>query len=107
MNATTTMTVANTILAQLGGRRFTVMTGARDYLDCGDSLRFRLPANIGNRVYNQVEIKLDADDTYTMTFRKVGRSPYFEIKKEHAVSGLYCDQLCEIFTNYTAIYTSL
>ena len=37
--------IATTILAQLGGsHRLAAMTGARDFLDCGDALAFRFSA---------------------------------------------------------------
>ena len=38
--------VANTILAQLGGLRFIVMTGARDFIGGDYHLIFSLPAGI-------------------------------------------------------------
>lgn len=39
----TNLTVANTILHQLGGRRFIAFTGARDLLGDTNSLTFKLP----------------------------------------------------------------
>ena len=37
--------VAETILAQLGGRKFQVMTGAKYFLGGADYLQFKLPSN--------------------------------------------------------------
>ena len=37
------MSIAQTILQQLGGNAFVAMTGSRNLLDCGSSLRFNLP----------------------------------------------------------------
>lgn len=39
------MSVAETILQQLGGQRFTAMTGSKNYLADGNSLRMTLAKN--------------------------------------------------------------
>ena len=37
--------IAQTILQQIGGRRFTAMTGSRDFIDMGNGLRMSLTRN--------------------------------------------------------------
>ena len=37
--------IAKTILQQIGGKRFTAMTGSRDFIDMGNGLRMSLTRN--------------------------------------------------------------
>jgi len=108
MNATETrtdMTVANTIFAQLGGPRFSAMTGCRDLVGAADSLTFKIGrAKDG---INAVRITLDPTDTYTMTFFKIARGRGYKVTTVAEVSMVYSAQLRSIFTNHTGLYTSL
>ena len=101
-----TMQVARTILEQLGGNKFVVMTGARNLVGSENSLSMRIGRN-STRI-NALRITLDASDTYTMTFSRVRRTKAGlsnDTIKE--LSGVYCDQLRTIFTDTTGLYTSL
>ena len=100
------LTVANTILAQLGGGRFTVMTGAKNYLGSANSLSFRLPGSGGfcKDGINAVRIVLEASDTYTVTFSRVHGSKVTEVA---TVDGVYEDTLRTVFTEHTGLATSL
>lgn len=60
--------VAQTILQQLGGNKFVVMTGAKDFVYDDNSLRFRIPRNKSKA--NIVTVSLRGDDTYNMIFRR-------------------------------------
>lgn len=62
-------TIAQTILAQLGGNRFLAMTGARLLCDLGDGLAFNLPRGAKNKA-NKVCIRL-AGDLYRVTFYSI------------------------------------
>lgn len=114
------MTIADTILNQLGGNHFIVMTGAKNFVwdEKNYTLRMTLPKN-GSKA-NRLHITLNGDDTYTMYFfkytpsklkidNKKGTADFIEkkiidVKKyEH----IYCDQLQELFTETTKMYTSL
>ena len=108
------MRVADIILEQLGGYRFAVMTGAHGFVADGNTLRMMLTKNASKA--NRLWITLDWDDTYTMRFFKY-TAPRFntktytfteekvtEIKK---ISGVYCDQLQDIFTEVTGLYTRI
>lgn len=106
------MTVATTILAQLGGRRFIACTGTRDFIGGEYSLKMTLPKNKSKA--NRLLITLDSTDTYTVEFFKyrpasirvnhkaqtatVVEEKSTEIK---SFSGIYCDQLQEIFEQVT------
>ena len=103
------MTIANTILEQLGGNKFIAMTGAN-----GSTLRMTLPKNRSKA--NRLYITLDATDTYTMHFFKftAGRLnkttfAWTPDKQEDIkiISGVYADMLQEIFTATTGMATHL
>jgi hypothetical protein len=91
---------AEIILDQLGGNRFLVMTGAKN-LSCDSiSLLMTLPRNA--KGIKWVRIILDEDDTYTIDFIKlVKRNPQIATK----VTGVYAEQLREVFTLHTGLYT--
>ena len=62
--------IANTILQQLGGHGFTVMTGSRNYINLGNGLQMSLARNKTSA--NRLKIILDEDtDTYTMLYSEV------------------------------------
>ena len=96
--------VAQTILQQLGGRRFIVMTGAKHFFVDGDALRFRLPSNFAKRCINAVRITLTAADTYDLVFSNVRGLDSTEIA---TVTGIYADQLRDVFRSETGLDTTL
>lgn len=106
----TDLTVANEIKRQLGGRRFEVMTGARDFLGDKNLLRFSLPrAKDG---INKIEVRLDPSDTYTVTAWRVeqptARNGYqYKAHEKAQVSDVYCDSLRDVFTSITGLAVSL
>jgi hypothetical protein len=98
------MTIANTILSQLGGQRFIAMTGAKFLLAHESALSFHLPSNFATNGINRVRIDLTAADLYDMTFiRARGLKVFYETK----IEGLHCDQLRSIFTEATGLEVSL
>ena len=96
--------IANTILAQLGGTRFIVMTGAKQFVAIEQGLMFTLPARFAKLGINKVCVELAASDTYTMTALKVNarQGDAIEVLQE---SGVYCDQLEQTFEDLTGVYT--
>lgn len=102
--------VAKTILAQLGGRRFTVMTGAKDFLgsEAEKNLSFRLPSRFAKNGINKVIITLDWTDTYTVEAMKItkGRNGYraTTIEKRDSV---YVEDLQKVFMALTGLDTKL
>ena len=112
---TKTMSIAGTILEQLGGNKFIAMTGASHFVSDGNTLRMTLPKN-GSKA-NRLYITLDeGTDTYTMHFFRY-TSPRMntktftftseKVKEIYETSGVYFDQLQPIFTSVTGFYTHL
>lgn len=108
------MTVANTILEQLGGNKFLAMTGANHLLSDGNTLRMNLPKNASKA--NRLWITLEADDTYTMKFfqftaGRLNKKTYSWTKDKTVdikeFNGVYSDMLQDIFTSITGMYTHL
>lgn len=100
----TTSTVANTIRQQLGGQRFVAMTGARDLVDIGNGLAFRLPRGLAKAGINSVVVRLDPSDTYTVMFNK---RRGVDLKHVAAHTFVYADQLQALFTAETGLDTHL
>jgi len=99
------MSITQTILDQLGGRRFIAMTGAKDFMATGgQSLQFKLPSRFAKHGINYVHITLTPTDLYDVEFGKVFKLTYKVIE---SVSGLYFDQLQEVFTRVTGLDTHL
>lgn len=108
------MSVAETILQQLGGNRFLAMTGCNHLVGYNNAIRMVIPRNASKA--NRLHITLEADDTYTMRFfyYRPGRlntrtgvfieAKTFEVK---LIKGVYCDMLQDIFTDVTKMYTHL
>jgi len=95
--------IAQTILQQIGGRRFTAMTGSRDFIDMGNGLRMSLTRNKTSA--NRLDIIYDAGaDLYNMRFyRRTFSKKTFECKEKYIAvhEGIYFDMLEEIFTMVT------
>lgn len=100
------MEVSNEILNQLGGRRFLVMTGAKNLIGDKNYLSMHLPTNKAKAKY--LKIELTSADDYTMTFqtkKTVAGKLTFPVVE--VCEGVYCDNLQEVFTSITGLYTSL
>lgn len=105
------MDVSNTILQQLGGRRFIAMTGAKQFVGGDDTLSFQIAAANEKKIKG-CRIRLDASDTYTVTFlTKAKKDPVFgmSVGMDVAVerSGLYAEDLQRVFTSVTGLDTRL
>lgn len=99
--------VAQTILQQIGGRRFAVMTGSRNFTDLGNGLLMSLAKNMTSA--NRLEIIYDEGaDLYNMRFyRKTFSKKTFESKTKDIETheGIYCNMLEDVFTMVTGLYT--
>jgi len=92
-------------LEQLGGNKFVVMTGAKNFINWGNGLSFKLPgAEFAKQGINYVKITLDPSDTYTMEF---GRTRGSEYKVINTHNDIYFDVLQEVFTRETGLETHL
>ena len=102
---TQSRTVAETILAQLGGRRFIAMTGAKSFIDPGNGgLMFALPSGTTKNKANRVQVFLTPRDTYRVAFTayRAGNS-----KPVSEFDDVYCTDLANLFTAETGLYTTL
>lgn len=125
--------IANIILRQLGGNKFVAMTGAKQFVAIERGIRFRIGRNATRT--NMMRITLRGDDTYKMEFIYIRNLPNryslmakylgrgmdpLEIERKvkqqldkqvvtvlKEYDGIYCDQLQELFTDYTKLYTRL
>jgi ribonucleotide monophosphatase NagD (HAD superfamily) len=97
--------VAKTILAQLGGNKFVLMTGAKQLIDLGNGLQFKLPSTreFVRQGINCVRVVLEASDTYTVEFFKIGKA----VKTIATHSDVYAENLAQIFRAETGLDTSL
>lgn len=100
--------IARTILEQLGGNAFAIMTGAKHFSAGDKCLAFQLPRKAGyvRNGINMVRITLDASDTYTMEFFKFNAKT-FALAPKGRVDGLYADALQSVFTAHTGLDTHL
>ena len=108
--------IANTILQQLGGGRFLVMTGTKDLIAIENGLKMTLARN-GSKA-NRLEITLNGADLYNMKFyhytpwRFSTRGGQFreypeKITMVKEYTNCYFDQLQELFTETTELFTRL
>ena len=103
-----TMETAKIILEQLGGNQFIVMTGAKNFIGREDGLSFKLGRN--KTSMNYVTITLTPADLYDLKFERVTLSKKtFETTRKVVAEhfGIYADQLQEIFTDTTGLFTKL
>lgn len=97
--------IANTIIAQLGGRRFQVMTGASNFLALDSGVQFNIGAGAKSDI-NKVVVTLMPDDTYTVEFWRIKRRS-LDITKVSDYVGVSADTLQRVFTEATGFYTHL
>ena len=97
------MSIAKTILEQLGGNKFRVMTGAKNLMGFENGLVMKLGRNSSNS--NYLKITLNSMDTYDMEFAKLTRMG--EKKSVTEYNNIYNDMLTDQFTAHTGMYTSL
>lgn len=98
------LVIGQTILDQLGGNDFRMMTDARRFcaLTNPPGLSFELKRNFAKDGINRVLIELTPGDDYTVTFSRYN----FNTRKVRLISkheGIYCDQLRPLFSRVTAL----
>jgi len=97
------LTIAKTILSQLGGNKFIAMTGAKSFVGSENSLTFRIGRNKTRCNYVQV-IYNYGKDLYEMRFGFVSIKGLKELKK---IEEVYAEDLQDLFTEFTGLYTHL
>lgn len=92
--------IAQTILQQLGGNEFVIMTGAKQFThDDKGTLRFKIGRN--STSCNWVAVEYNAKlDLYNLVFNRLRGKNFTELKR---YDSIYNDQLRELFTNYTGL----
>lgn len=103
MTTQTNMQIAQTILNQLGGNKFIVMTGSKNFVAGENYLRMKLTRNKIKAQY--LTITLNSMDTYDMCFFSVDKELNRTTKA--SIEDVYCDMLQDIFTQHTGLYTHL
>lgn len=98
------MAIAQTILAQLGGRRFQVMTGAKNFVGGENYLMFKLPATLTKGKGNYFKITLNGWDLYDIEFTK---NTVKSTKTISEYSSVYAEDLGRLFTAMTGLDTHL
>lgn len=97
----TSAQIATTILNQLGGRQFVVMTGAKNMTHGNNSLYLRFP---GVKAANHLTVELNGSDLYNVTFTKIHGSSVKVVKQ---YSDIYAEDLRGLFERFTGLRTSL
>jgi len=104
--------IADTILEQLGGRRFIAMTGAKNFLAHPASndgatrgaLQMDLPATITKDKGNRLFVRLTADDLYQVELWKIRGLNFRKLGSADAVP---VESLRQTFTGLTGLDTHL
>ena len=96
------MSIAKTILNQLGGNKAIVMAGLKNLIDRGNGLSFHFGLNKSEA--NYCMITLNGGDLYDVTFGKISKADYKEIE---TIDAIYADSLIELFEHYTGLLLSL
>ncbi len=92
--------IAMTTLQQFGGRRALMMIGGKVNYDSHGMLVIKWPNKTRSKG-NVVRIKLRGDDTYDMEFLNATKA---KVKSVKTYSGVYADQLSDIFEKQTGWY---
>jgi len=97
--------IAQTIFEQIGGKAFAFMVGMKKETVIKNGMMFRFMRN--STPFNHCLIRLNAWDTYDVTFTKVGgrvQWPYASTPTQ-THSCVYFDQLRELFESVTGLAT--
>jgi hypothetical protein len=92
------MNTAETILNQIGGKKFIAMTGSKDFMNTGNGLQMKLARNNSGAGY--LEIQHTESDLYNMVFYSV-RGIELKVKKE--ITNVYADMLLNMFESTTGL----
>lgn len=99
---TTNATIAKTILQQLGGGKFWIMTGAKDLVIIERGAQFHIGRNAAGVTH--VRITLTAMDDYQIEFLRIRG---VSVKPVAFREGIYDNNLASVFQSVTKMYTSL
>lgn len=97
-----TTQIAETILAQLGGREFRMMTGAKHLVADGPALLMSLPRNATGGT--RLRISLNDNDLYDLEFMRIRK---FEATPVASETNVHVEDLRATFTRMTGYDTRL
>ena len=92
---------AGVMLKQLGGNRFIMMTGAKHFGVGPKGAGFKIGRNSKGVNFVRIDLK---NDLYDMEFFQVRAG---KMKLKSKVKQIFADQLQDMFTKHTGMYTSL
>lgn len=96
------MTCAKIILEQLGGHKFIVMTGAKNFTGTEKSLSFRIMRNA--KKVTHVKVTLNWKDLYDIEFVRVHK---LKVNPISEAKDIYFDELQRVFTEETGLHTQI
>jgi len=96
--------IADTILQQLGGQKFIVMTGANSFSYGDNNLNFRLSSRITKHKAQCMRITLNGKDLYDLELMKIKN---FELKLVDKKTDVDAEALQGVFTEMTGLDTSI
>ena len=99
---------ANVLFRQLGGNRFRAMTGAKDFMKDGNSLRMKIMKN--NTGGNHLIITLNSNDLYDMRFEshRLNRKTYeLTVKVKAEEKNIPASDLQRVFTRLSGLDTHM
>lgn len=104
MPTTQDMTVANTILAQLGGSgRLRAMIGASSFMGAAKALTVRFRCRNPRRI-NTIKVILDPSDTYSVEFWTITSKTMRQVGE--VARDVYADSLRQVIESTTGLYLS-
>lgn len=96
---------AQEIFNQLGGMKFAMITGSRSFIIEGHTLTFKLARNKSKASHVRI-IYHSGSDLYEVQFLKF-TTKTLSFEPVQTFDNIYADQLTNIFTSITGLYTSL
>jgi len=96
--------VAQTILAQLGGKKFLAMTGAKGLMHSDNSLIMTIPARAAKNKATHCVVTLNSADEYDVRFMKIRGVNVSDLPGSANVQAA---DLARVFTDHTGMHTSL
>lgn len=104
--------IAGTIYQQLGGGKFGAMVGAKNlgFERTNEGVAFVCKFMRNKSGMTNLKVIYDyGKDLYNMVFysTRFSTKPFETTIKGKRFDGIFCDQLAEIFENFTGLYTHL
>lgn len=93
-----------TIFDQLGGNRFIIMTGAKQFVALDKGLQFGIPRSLTKDNINKVRITVTPADLYDVEFFNIRGT---KIKKVREAKGIQVSELRRVFRANTGLDTNL